>query len=490
MYRKLIFIFACLIIHSSIFANFDFNNNCNKTFCQILNLEFDKAKRNIENEKKVNPENKLIYYFENYLSFFKTITSDSEDCYFAYKNKFKNNLYNLEKANKESPYYLYTQADLHFQTAILSYKFKDYIFASYHFYKAQSLIILNYKKHPNFYQNHKLIGSINLMINSIPSDYKWLANLFAINGSINSGIKELEYYYLKSQKSIFNTESIIFLSFAYQYFIQKNKRGYVFFNQINKNNLQNPIISLLYAKACIKADKNDEAIDFVNNYLNKTEFPIIKYSYYLLGTAKLNRLDSDADIYLKKYLNSYKGKSFIKASYQKLAWFYLINKNYNKYKVNINNVRNKGFVNTEADKQAFLEANQSDKINEVLLKSRLLFDGGYFIEAEKLLFENSAIGNSSIKQNSLEYIYRLARINHKLNRAEAKKYYKRVIKEGREMPNYFAKNSALQLALIYESELDFEEAEFYFKKCLQIKSNQYKRSIQFKAKAGLNRIKK
>ncbi|MCK5823433.1 MAG: hypothetical protein KAG95_05475 [Bacteroidales bacterium] len=490
MYRKLLIILACLFIHSSIFANFDFNKNCNNTFRLILNLQFNDALKNIELEKKVNPDNKLVYYFENYINFLKTLTFDTEDDYFAYKNKVDYNLNKLKQANNKSPYFIYTQADIHFQSAILSYKFKDFFLASYHFYKAYKLIYSNFEKYPEFYQNYKLIGSLNLLISSVPVNYKWFADFFIIDGSINSGIKELEYFYLQSKKTIFNTESIIFLSFAYQNFLQNNKRAYIFLKQTDKDYINNPILCFLYAKACAEADKNNEAVNTIENYLKNNELPIINFFYYFLGTTKLNRLDNDADIYLKKYLSKYNGKNFIKASYQKMAWYYLINNNYVKYNDCINKVKKLGSINTEADKQAYLEVNQSVAINEVLLKARLLFDGGYFLKAENLLLENSKIQHSSIIKDKIEYSYRLARIYHKLNMEEAKKYYQLVIANGSEMPYYFAKNSALQLALIYESELDFGKADFYFNKCLNIKSNEYKKSIQFKAKAGLNRINK
>ncbi len=249
------------------------------------------------------------------------------------------------------------------------------------------------------------------------------------------------------------------------------------------------MICFFYAKACVKANNNNEAITVLENYLNNKKCPSIKYFYYFLGTIELNRLDYDAYIYFNKYLNSYQGKNYIKASYQKLAWYYLLNKNYSNYDYYINKVKQLGSLNTEADKQAYLEVNQSVKLNEILLKSRLLFDGGYFIDAKKMLINNLDDKNFKSSKDKIEYLYRLARVYHKLNRIEdAKKYYKLVINKGKDFSYYFAKNSALQLALIYEDESNYNNAKVYFMKCLHINSNEYKNSIEFSAKAGLNRI--
>ena len=170
MYRKLLVILIYFLIPSFIYANFDFNKNCNNTFNLIFNLQFDEAVKIIEKEKQVNPDNQLVYYFENYIDFLKTITSDSENDYLIFRNGFDYRFDKLKQSNKNSPYFFYTQADIHFQFAILAFKFNDYFLASYHFFKAYTFIHSNFKKHPDFYQNYKLIGVFNLLLGSVPPD--------------------------------------------------------------------------------------------------------------------------------------------------------------------------------------------------------------------------------------------------------------------------------------------------------------------------------
>ena len=68
-------------------------------------------------------------------------------------------------------------------------------------------------------------------------------------------------------------------------------------------------------------------------------------------------------------------------------------------------------------------------------------------------------------------------------------YFEMTIKNGLTSRYYFAANSALMLGQIYEEEKEKNKAEFYYKKCLSIKHEQYKNSIDQKALAGLARIK-
>ena len=48
--------------------------------------------------------------------------------------------------------------------------------------------------------------------------------------------------------------------------------------------------------------------------------------------------------------------------------------------------------------------------------------------------------------------------------------------------------SALQIALIYEFEKDYDNSKVFFNKCLRYKSYDYEKSIRKRAKEGLTRI--
>ena len=69
-----------------------------------------------------------------------------------------------------------------------------------------------------------------------------------------------------------------------------------------------------------------------------------------------------------------------------------------------------------------------------------------------------------------------------------KKDYKKTIDIGSTQKYYFASNSALQLALIYENEKKLIEAQKYFLTCIEMENHEYEQSIEQKAEAGLNRI--
>ena len=58
-----------LFISSSVLARFQMNENMQKTYTHIINLEFNKANELLRAEQKDNPTNKIIILQENYIDF-------------------------------------------------------------------------------------------------------------------------------------------------------------------------------------------------------------------------------------------------------------------------------------------------------------------------------------------------------------------------------------------------------------------------------------
>ena len=78
------------------------------------------------------------------------------------------------------------------------------------------------------------------------------------------------------------------------------------------------------ANVGMRTGHNDEAIKLLEQMPTGTQYQPFPYRYFLLGIAKLYRLDTDANQFLQQFLNNYKGQFGIKEAYQKLAWFQLL----------------------------------------------------------------------------------------------------------------------------------------------------------------------
>ncbi len=279
--------------------------------------------------------------------------------------------------------------------------------------------------------------------------------------------------------------------------LQKNKRDALTildmmdFQAAGANADQAPLIIFARASILMKNGLNDRALKVLQKRITSPEAFPFYYLDYLEGLARLNQLDLEAASFFLRYLDNFKGMNYLKSAYQKLAWISLIQGDTVKYEDYIVLLKKRGSSLVDEDKQAFNEATIGVRPSVVLLRSRLLFDGGYYQLALAELLDNPVRTFLKNRRDLVEYTYRLARIYHETgNTVKALDYYRQTIHRGSNEPYYFAAASAFQMGLIYENSGNLVKADSAYRKCLSIKTPEYKTSLNQKAKAGLNRLKK
>jgi hypothetical protein len=471
----------------------------------LLSLKFEEAQNYINTEKKVRPSNKIPYYLESYRDFLKIITNQDKKEFIQLIDKRSYYIDIIESDNSDSPYYRYCLADVYFQWAVARLVFVKDIMnftegfkAALELKKSYSIIEKNYEKYPEFYPNLKLLGLMHAMQETIPENYRKIVQSISFSGSYEKGIKELSLLLEKSinDKNIdFIYPEALFIITFIEINLQTDKQKVNYLKKYFDNNKlfpeKNENVVLIYCKAryLIFTGQTDNAIQLLENYTKENKGAYLAFLDYLLGKIKLQRLDKDAIMPFYNYLLKYKGLHYIKSTYQLISWYYLINNNYDKFIENQNNILKYGITLSETDKQAEREAKKNEHPNIQLLKARLLFDGGYYSKAVDEIENKSNKLNLRNAKDSLEYIYRLARIYHEWGKIDfAIPYYEKVIKNGEDKPWYYAANSALLLGVIYEKQNKNNIARLYYQKCLLIEPQEYKGSIHAKAKSGLKRL--
>ncbi len=135
---------------------------------------------------------------------------------------------------------------------------------------------------------------------------------------------------------------------------------------------------------------------------------------------------------------------------KKLSWAYYLQGNMAAAESMRQRLLKMGSTDTDADKKANKEARTGLWPNAVLLKARLLNDGGYHKEALALLHGKSN-KDFTKAEDALEFTYRAARIYDDLgNDDEAIKAYEAAIRLGTNRREYYAARAALQIGFIYE----------------------------------------
>jgi hypothetical protein len=482
---------AILICCSTITAfaqHFELNAQCQQAYTEIFELRFDAAKLSLAKEKKDNPKNLMPIFLENYIDFLTLFISEQKDLFSKLESNKEARLEILKTGDKDSPYYLYTQAELHMQWAFSRVKFGEYIKAFLEIKKAYSLLNENQTKFPAFLPNLKSLGVLHTLIGAIPDKYKMGAKMFGMNASISQGMNELAQV-IKDPKFQFKDEALIMYAMLQ---LHLNKNETEAWKIINTSVLQ-PKRSLTHCFAAssiaMYTGKNDKAIELLTNRPKGAEYYPFPFLDFYLAKAKLNRLDTDADIYFKKYLKDYKGTNYKKEAHLKLAWFYYLKGNNSSYNYHMQMAALDGEATTDEDKAALKEATSGVKPHKLLLKARLLFDGAYYDKSYEII---NSIEIASLKTTGeqLEFYYRKARILDEMGQTTlAKKAYVVAIDKGKNSTFHFSPNACVKLGNIYEKEKDKTNATIYYKKALTFLNHDYKNSIDAEAKAGLNRLK-
>jgi len=182
------------------------------------------------------------------------------------------------------------------------------------------------------------------------------------------------------------------------------------------------------------------------------------------------------------------GKHYRHYAWHRLSWYYLLDGDSSQYQMARRQVLDSGEAFLDADRQSLSEARDTLPANTLLLKARLLFDGGYYQEALGQLNDSTRVDLLN-RRDSVEYTYRLGRIFDRLEDTEkALVFYRQVLAAGSGEDWYYAPNAALHSGMIYESDGNTEKALEYYRECLKINRSAYKKSIDYKARQGIRRL--
>ncbi len=469
---------------------FEPNESIAHAYKLVTTLQLDSARVKIDEIKKNEPDNLLVYHIENYIDFFTIFINEDKK---EFKRLEKNKQIRLDKINegdKESPYYLFTKAEINLQWATARIKFDQKLTAGTEVYRAYKFLEKNLEKFPDFIENKKSLSIIHALGESLSGI---LRKIIGVRGSIKLGTSEIKEVveYSKDHDFLFRDES--YAIYAYILFYQNNKReeAYKLLSEADLDHTTSPLLCFLKANIAQKNGHNTEAIRILEERPTGDSYLPFPYLDFMYGKFKLYELDPGSQQYMLKFLDEFNGRHFVKEAYQKLAWYEMAtNEDVAGYKKYMELCQENGYDLVDEDKQALKESKDKEIPNATLLRARLLFDGGYFARAYNLLIQKAYLFENSNGKESLEFQYRMGRLSQELkNYPDAIMYYVKTINKGEDLKSFMACNSALQIGLIFEEQEKYGQAKKYFDLCLDISPKRYKNSLHQKAKSGKDRIR-
>lgn len=474
-------------------SHFTISTACRTAHGEMLRMQLSSAAKRLEADAAADARNAAPLFFINQTDFIRAFVSEEPGDFNRMQESADRCLELLEHLDATNPWRRFAHAEVLLRSAVVKLKRKEFLSAGNNVRKAFGMVMEVRKSHPNFAPALKTAGLLHAIMGTVPENYKWLANLAGMQGTIPQGVNELEsaLVFLKKDAAtgFLYDEALLYRVFCASHFEKNEPKAVQLMEQRAKATPPQGLFLFFHVNSLVKTEQYTEALRMINSQQpNATAYPL-HYLQFQKGVILLGNMQTkEAAQAFGSYVRSFKGTSFVKASWQKMAWIHLLNGDVEGYRKNMQRIPSAGSDFTDEDQQAQRQAESGEVPNVSLLECRLLFDGGNYDRAlEKL----SAIPPKKLAtvRDQLEYTYRMARICEKKKLTDlAIKYYTATYDNGKSQRWYFAANSALLLGGMYEQRGDKSMALSWYQKCLALRNHEYQNSIDQKAEAGKNRL--
>ena len=490
--RSTCVLLCCFCFFISTYAGkiYDFNATCQQAYQEIISLRLSNGQRLTAQARQENPDNLIPELLDSYADFFVLFFNEDPAELKIREPHFDIFLDKLDDGPESSPFYNYCRAIVLIQKACVEIKFGERWSAGWDFRKAFSLIKDNRKKFPAFVPNNMLYGPMQVVAGTIPDGYRWIAGLFGIKGSISNGMALMQNVINSNDgyAKLFANEAAFYYCYITFYIQNQPEKVFQFIEQRKLDLVNNHLLAYMAANLGINNKMNEYARSIIQNRNNSPAYLQTPIWNFELAYVQMRHLElPEATKNFEYFLSHFKGKFYVKDAGEKLSWCYYLSGNM----AAANNARQmvlkRGNTDTDADKEASKNAKSGRWPNPLLLKARVLNDGGYNEQAIALLKTKTA-DDFTNATDKLEYTYRTGRIYDDMNYDDsAIKYYQSAIALGINRTEYYASRAALQIGIIYEKQGNKAVAIQYYNKCLAMANHDYKDSMDQKAKSGIAR---
>lgn len=493
--RKCILLGFVFLLSSHVFGQYQYTwtPRTQKIYESITSLRIPEARVMISQDKKANASNLIYPLLESYADFYQLFLNENKAEYTQLYPVFEQRIKLLELGPKKSPYHLYSIALGHLHKSLTAIRFNKNFEAALDFRKAFLLFKENKKAYPNFTPNDVYLGLMTTVIGTIPKGYQWMANILGMTGKITDG-NALVLKYINSKDALSNhcrNEALFVYPYLLMNFEGNKKKAFDFIEKTDYDYTDNHIHAYMATNLYLNNQQSKKALEIATNINPSNLYLDLPFWDLEKGYAYLNELKLDAaKAALQNFIGSFKGQFYVKDAYEKLSWIAYMQGDQNKANGYRKNVFSQGNDITDADKQALQNAKKGTWPHPLLLRARLLSDGGYQNQALAILAGKTSKDFAN-DVDKTEFAYRLGRIYDLAGQPDqAIHFYNSAIEKGANQPEYFAARAALQIGLIYEQKGNYTTAISYFNTCLEMKNHAFKNSLDQKAKTGIQRCVK
>jgi tetratricopeptide (TPR) repeat protein len=379
------------------------------------------------------------------------------------------------------------EAETHLHWAFVYLKFGQEFDAALNFRHAYNITVDVRDRFPQYQAILKTDGLLEVIIGSIPEKYNWVLGVMNMQGTIKIGLEEFEAIKMSDHPLAF--EAGLLHAFVQGFLLQNVPIALNELDHLLSSQPTNKLALFLAANLQLKNNSSEKALSFLSRIDQQPGGLPLVYTDYLTGEIYLHKGEYIKAISsFRTFLQNYKGENYIKDSHYKMGLCYLLNGDKKVARATFDIAQKAGRESVEPDRYAARQVEADEFPHIELTKVRYMTDGGYYIQAKKVLegIDRTAL---TIDRDQTEYMYRKARLAHHMGdlKTATEEYQKTIFATGQE-DWYFAPNACLQLGYLARDNGDFVTARTYFTRALTYKKHEYKNSIDSKARSALAQL--
>ncbi len=325
--------------------------------------------------------------------------------------------------------------------------------------------------YPDYSANKKMEALFDILLGSIPADYKRFAGWLGFRGNQEKGWQQLSQYGNEVENHPgWHEEWLMWTGFIA---LKLNLEPPVYTPNQDILIQQTPILAFLAGWKALKQHQLPRSL-FLTQKL-RPNFPLL---YYVRGMALLSQLRTEPALECFDFFRkNYPGPSYQADALKRCAWISLLEGNDSKAQRLRQEVTLLA-APSSMDQEAVRACSQEPLPNKELLKARLLFDGGSYPQGLALLRDlDTALLNT---EENIEYHYRMGRLFMANSQpGEAIPHLEKAYQRGHETSSgYHAMYAALELARYYKGHNQPDQANRWIENCLECNQGPYKQDVR------------
>lgn len=444
-------------------------------------------------------QNGIRVFVDDYADMLLLVTSDDDHLLADFSTRQDERIDALESLDDSSPWQRVLLAEVRLHWAFIKLKFGKEVSASWDVIRAYKLLAENQKRFPDFLPTYKSLGTLHVMVGSVPDNYVWVANLLGLRGNVRQGQQEIRR---AQQDTIFGLEARLIDLMVRSYVLRFTDADSQSLRQLVRVNPDNLLLHFFGATIEQKNGHGEQALTYLNARPTGAAYLPIPVIDNIVGDMYLQKGEYPAaSTHFRRFLTTYRGRNFLKDTYYKLflcQWLADAGSADSRARPLLEQVLRAGRTAVESDKaaqkfaEAYLKRGASPN-QKVLMRARLASDGGFTDSALTYLRPYTEPQFATLAERA-EYTYRMGRIYQRRDDPDAAiPYLSRALvlcdtPTGRQERLSFGASAALQLGYVYQQKADLTRARSYFEKALSFRQHEYKNSVDNKARAGLNSL--